>query len=510
MHYFHVILQPDKYKMANFPNVDQKFDTILSSKKIPPEQWNNFKKWVRFYLHFCEKYLHNPADIKSLPKFIEKLASKNQTLDQRTQAQKAVEYYSVLFTPEVSEKRVISGPSPISNPDSEALAKGGGPGLLNATENRLEQEGSVSISTNHLSLPRLFAPLPSPSVMAIQSIPYEAGHLPTKPLVVDTREQANAAWRGVETTLTNEIMLRHYSPKTLKSYALWMRKLRGFTFNKNPLFLTSEDVKRFLTDLAVNKHVSAAAQNLAFNALLFLFRHVLKKELGDLADTPRAKKSKYMPTVLSKKEVEALFAELNEPYKLMAQIMYGCGLRLSEAVTLRVHHFNFDDGMLTIQFGKGGKSRTVPLPDKIRPEISTQFENVKQLHRQDLEKNYGGVFLPGAFEKKAKSAARELAWQWFFPAQSLTFVESSHEMRRYHVHETDIQRAIKSAAFRAQIPKRVTPHTLRHSFATHLLQANYDIRQIQQMLGHSDIRTTMIYTHVIKTDLKPLKSPLDF
>jgi len=389
MHYFHVILQPDKYKMANFPNVDQKFDTILSSKKIPPEQWNNFKKWVRFYLHFCEKYLHNPADIKSLPKFIEKLASKNQTLDQRTQAQKAVEYYSVLFTPEVSEKRVISGPSPISNPDSEALAKGGGPGLLNATENRLEQEGSVSISTNHLSLPRLFAPLPSPSVMAIQSIPYEAGHLPTKPLVVDTREQANAAWRGVETTLTNEIMLRHYSPKTLKSYALWMRKLRGFTFNKNPLFLTSEDVKRFLTDLAVNKHVSAAAQNLAFNALLFLFRHVLKKELGDLADTPRAKKSKYMPTVLSKKEVEALFAELNEPYKLMAQIMYGCGLRLSEAVTLRVHHFNFDDGMLTIQFGKGGKSRTVPLPDKIRPEISTQFENVKQLHRQDLEKNYG-------------------------------------------------------------------------------------------------------------------------
>jgi site-specific recombinase XerD len=190
-------------------------------------------------------------------------------------------------------------------------------------------------------------------------------------------------------------------------------------------------------------------------------------------------------------------------------IMYGCGLRPSETANLRIQHFNFDTGMLSVQFGKGGTSRTVPLPNKIHGEIMRQFEKVRELHQADLQKGDDGVFLPASFEKKAKSAARELVWQWFFPAQRLTLVEATREVRRYHVHETDIQRAIKAAARKAGIPKRVSPHTLRHTFATHLLQANYDIRQIQQMLGHSDVRTTMIYTHTIKSDLKPLQSPLD-
>jgi site-specific recombinase XerD len=185
-------------------------------------------------------------------------------------------------------------------------------------------------------------------------------------------------------------------------------------------------------------------------------------------------------------------------------LMYGCGLRRSETANLRIQHVNVDTGMRSVQFGKGGKSRTVPLPHKIHGDIMRQFEKVRALHQADLKRGYDGVFLPASFEKKAKSAARELVWQWFFPAQRLTLVEATREVRRYHVHETDIQRAIK-----ARIPKRVSPHTLRHTFATHLLQANDDIRQIQQMLGHSDVRTTMIYTHTIKSDLKPLQSPLD-
>jgi integron integrase len=313
----------------------------------------------------------------------------------------------------------------------------------------------------------------------------------------------------VEARLKDEIMLRHYSPKTLQAYAGWMRKLRGFMVNANPAELTGAEVKRFLADLAVRRQVSASAQNQAFNALLFLFRHVFKKDLGDLSDTPRAKRSKYIPTVLSRQEVESLLAELKEPYKLLAMLMYGCGLRLSEASNLRIHNFNFDTGMLSVQFGKGGKSRTVPLPDKGHGDIVRQVEKVRALHQEDMKKGYAGVFLPASFEKKAKSAARELVWQWFFPAQSLTLVEATRELRRYHVHETDIQRAIKAAACKAGIPKRVSPHTLRHTFATHLLQAHYDIRQIQQMLGHSDVRTTMIYTHTIRSDIKPLKSPLD-
>ena len=307
----------------------------------------------------------------------------------------------------------------------------------------------------------------------------------------------------------DEIRLRHYSPKTLQAYAGWLRKFRRFLVNTHPAELSGADAKRFLADLAVRRQVSASAQNQAFNALLFLFRHALAKELGDLSDTPRAKRSKYIPTVLSRQEVEGLLAELKEPYKLLAMLMYGCGLRLSEAANLRIHNFNVDTGMLSVQFGKGGKSRTVPLPNKIHGDIMRQFEKVRALHQEDLKRGYDGVFLPASFEKKAKSAARELVWQWFFPAQRLTLVEATREVRRYHVHETDIQRAIKAAARKAGIPKRVSPHTLRHTFATHLLQANYDIRQIQQMLGHSDVRTTMIYTHTIKSDLKPLRSPLD-
>jgi integron integrase len=323
------------------------------------------------------------------------------------------------------------------------------------------------------------------------------------------KAQTNAAWQEVEAQLKDAIRLRHYSPKTLQAYAGWMRKFRGFMVNTHPAELTGAEAKRFLADLAVRRQVSASAQNQAFNALLFLFRHVFKKELGDLSDTPRAKRSKYIPTVLSRQEVNLLLAELNEPYALMAMLMYGCGLRLSETASLRIQNFNFDTGILSVQFDKGGKSRTVPLPHKIHGDIMRQCEKVRELHQADLKRGYDGVFLPASFEQKAKSAARELVWQWFFPAQSLTLVEATRELRRSHVHASDIQRAIKAAARKAGIPKRVSPHTLRHTFATHLLQAHYDIRQIQQMLGHSDVRTTMIYTHTIISDLKPLQSPLD-
>jgi site-specific recombinase XerD len=190
-------------------------------------------------------------------------------------------------------------------------------------------------------------------------------------------------------------------------------------------------------------------------------------------------------------------------------LMYGCGVQLSEAANLRIQHCNVDTGMLSVQFGKGGTSRTVPWPHTIHGDIMRPCDKVRALHQADLKKSYDGVFRPASFEQKAKSAARELVWQWCFPAQRLTLVEATRELRRSPVHASEIQRAIKAAARKAGIPKRVSPHTLRHTCATHLLQAHDDIRQIQQMLGHSDVRTTMIYTHTIISDLKPLQSPLD-
>jgi integrase len=192
-------------------------------------------------------------------------------------------------------------------------------------------------------------------------------------------------------------------------------------------------------------------------------------------------------------------------------VLYGCGLRLFECLKLRVHNFNFDAGVLTVHDGKGKKDRTVPLPRSILPELLAQLEQVKHLHEQDMHEGYAGVFLDNLLEKKYRNAPKELIWQWFFPAKTLTTVEGSHERRRYHLHESHVQKAIKAAVRRARLTKRVSSHTFRHSFATHLLQANYDIRTIQELLGHSDVRTTMIYTHTIKSrTLKEAKSPLDF
>jgi integron integrase len=421
---------------------------------------------VRFYLHFCNNYGHQPEDPGSVSPFIAKLASKGQTVKQQAEAQRAIGYYRDLLSSSIELR-------------GKAQSK--------TMEPVAADENSI-------------APIPEVIPMGTKGVLH-----PDKKKLDPIQDP----WQEVADKLKEQIMLRHYSPKTLKAYSTWMWKLCRFLNHQSPSEVTSQDVQRFLADLAVREQVSASAQNQAFNALLFLFRHVLERELGDLSDTPRAKRRRTIPTVLSRSEVTSLIEQLQPPYRLMGMLLYGCGLRLSEATSLRLHNFNFDTGMLSVQFGKGGKSRTVPLPESIQDEIQAQLQRIKALHQEDLARGYAGVFMPGNFEKKAKGAARELVWQWFFPAPSLTRVKEIGELRRYHVQETDIQRAIKAAALRAGIPKRVSPHTLRHSFATHLLQANYDIRQIQQMLGHSDVRTTMIYTHTIKSDFKPLKSPLD-
>ncbi len=321
----------------------------------------------------------------------------------------------------------------------------------------------------------------------------------------------NSNWELVYNALHAEITLRHYSPKTLKSYRGWVRQFQNYTKSKDPQLLSAIDVKDFLTFLAVKRKVSASSQNLAFNALLFFFKHVLKREFGEIKDVPRAKRKPYIPVVLSREEIDAIISNLSYPFDLIVKLLYGCGLRLFEGMNLRVGCFNFDFGILTVHDGKGKKDRTVPLPETMIRELKDHLETVIDLHQQDLDAGYAGAFLPDALGKKYKNAAKELVWQWFFPAKSLTFVPDKNEYRRYHLHETHLQRAIKRAVNKAKITKRASAHTFRHSFASHLLQANYDIRTIQELLGHADIRTTMIYTHTIKPmTKKDAKSPLDF
>ncbi|WP_245742964.1 integron integrase [Desulfobacula phenolica] len=317
-------------------------------------------------------------------------------------------------------------------------------------------------------------------------------------------------WKYVYTGLSDEIKVRHYSPKTFKAYSIWVSKFQNFVQSKSLEELSTDDVKAFLTFLAVEQHISASSQNQAFNALLFFFRNILKKEFGRIDGVVRAKRKPYIPVVLSRQEIDFIIGKLRYPYDLIVKLLYGCGLRLSECMNIRMNNFNFDTGILTIHDGKGKKDRTLPLPETILSDLTCQVDVVKKLHRQDLKEDYSGVFMFDAIERKYKNAGKEFNWQWFFPAKELTYVPETNEYRRSHLHNRHVQKAIKSAVNRVQLTKRATAHTFRHSFASHLLQANYDIRTIQELLGHSDVRTTMIYTHTVKSrTLKESKSPLD-
>ena len=254
-----------------------------------------------------------------------------------------------------------------------------------------------------------------------------------------------ASWVAQFTRLVEEIKVRHYSPKTLKTYRQWLRQFQAFTRSKPPESLSAADVKEFLTWLAVKKEVAASTQNQAFNALLFFYRHVLQKEFGKIDGVVRAKRRPYIPVVLSRGEIEAILSHLAPPFDLVVKLLYGCGLRLFECLNLRVQCLNFDAGKITIPDGKGRKDQTVPLSIVLHSELKTQLKKVKDLHRRDLARKYAGVFLVTALDKKYPNAAKEFVWQWLFPALDLTRVPETGEYRRYYLHETQVQKAIKEA-----------------------------------------------------------------
>ncbi len=308
--------------------------------------------------------------------------------------------------------------------------------------------------------------------------------------------------------LTDEIRIRHYSIRTEQAYVYWVRRFAKFNGTVSPVFYKPELIDKFLTYLAVAEKVSPATQNQALNALVFYYKNVLKINFPEELQFTRAKQQNRLPVVLSRQEITRLFQHLQGRHWLMAGLLYGSGLRLMECVRLRVKDLDLDHKCIVVRDGKGKKDRIVTLDDMLIPHLKAQLSYAKSLFEVDLANGFGEVYLPYALEKKYPNAPKEWGWQYVFPADKRSFDPRANKERRHHIGEQTLQRAVKKAVRKAQINKPATCHTLRHSFATHLLESGYDIRTVQEQLGHKDVKTTQIYTHILNRGANGVKSPL--
>ncbi len=311
--------------------------------------------------------------------------------------------------------------------------------------------------------------------------------------------------------LRDRIRLKHYSLRTEQAYLQWAKRYIYFHGKRHPADMGKEEVEAFLTSLAVDRNVTASTQTQALSALLFLYREVLGSNLPWLSELTRAKKPSRLPTVLNRSEVNALLKCLDDdPHMdLIVRLLYGTGMRLLECLRLRVKDVDFVRGEILVREGKGGKDRVTMLPESLSERLKVHLKGVKATHENDLDAGKGEVWLPDALAVKYPKAPSQWGWQYVFPAAGFSVDPRSGAVRRHHVDDKRVQRAVKKAANRAGIAKPVTPHTLRHSFATHLLEGGYDIRTVQELLGHSDVSTTMIYTHVLNKGGRGVVSPLD-
>jgi integron integrase len=305
------------------------------------------------------------------------------------------------------------------------------------------------------------------------------------------------------------IRARHYSLRTEEAYVAWIRRFIFFHGKRHPLEMGEPEINAFVTSLAVDGPVSASTQTQALSALLFLYRHVLAKELPALHTVIRAKSTGRLPTVLTRAEVRAVIGRLEGSPKLVATLLYGTGMRLLEALRLRVKDVEFGNNRILVRDTKGNRDRVVPFPAVVRAALPTWLSRVQRVHAADLEKGLGSVFLPDSIGRKYPGADRDWGWQYVFPAERTSVDPRTEVARRHHLHETVIQRALRAAVVELGMSRRVSCHTFRHSFATHLLEEGYDIRTIQELLGHQDVKTTMIYTHVLKRGGRGVRSPAD-
>jgi len=309
--------------------------------------------------------------------------------------------------------------------------------------------------------------------------------------------------------VTTVARLKHYSPKTELAYRSWIKRFILFHKIRHPSTMSEGEIRQFLAHLAVNLHVSSSTQTVALSAILFLYRDVLKQPLPYIDNIERAKPSRRLPVVFTKEEADQVLAHLSGTYLSVASLLYGAGLRLMEALRLRVKDIDFTLNEITVREGKGDKDRVTVLPQSLKHTLTQQLERVKVLHQKDLREGFGSVSLPSALERKYRNVGREWGWQFVFPSIKRSRDPRSGIERRHHISPEGVQAAVKRAIKLAGITKNASCHTFRHTFATLLLTNGYDIRTVQELLGHKDVRTTMIYTHVLNRGGKGVQSPLD-
>jgi integron integrase len=309
--------------------------------------------------------------------------------------------------------------------------------------------------------------------------------------------------------LREAVQSRHYSRRTEQTYVNWVKRFIHFHSNQNLLKMGEKEINAFLSHLAVNEHVSASTQTQALCAIVFLYRHVLNKDIGLLEGLIRAKKPKRLPVVLTKQETKAVIGFLEGDKWLMGMLLYGAGLRLMECLRLRVQDVDFSRNEITVRYGKGAKDRVTMLPESLKKPLQDHLRKVKEIHEKDLAGGWGRVQLPDALDRKYPNAPADWRWQWVFPQENRWKNTKTGEEGRHHIDESLVQKAVRDAAAKTGLTKRATCHTFRHSFATHLLEGGYDIRTVQELLGHSDVKTTMIYTHVLNRGPAGVRSPVD-
>jgi integron integrase len=309
--------------------------------------------------------------------------------------------------------------------------------------------------------------------------------------------------------LRQALRSRHYSRRTEQTYCHWVKKFIYFHKVRHPAEMGEPEINAFLTHLAVKERVTASTQTQALSALLFLYRHIIGREVGDLGHVIRARKPKRLPVVMSREEVKAVLANLSGDKKLMASLMYGTGLRLMECLRLRVQDVDFARKEILVRDGKGAQDRITMLPESLSAPLQEHLKKIKTIHERDLADGWGHVPMPYALDRKYPHAAAEWRWQWVFPQERRWRNSKTGEQGRHHVDESLVQRAVKEAVTSAGLVKRASCHTFRHSFATHLLESGYDIRTVQELLGHKDVKTTMVYTHVLNQGPKGVRSPID-